>query len=167
MRRRRRNYAEFTGWFFFKAAHQNSQMFRHLSKSETDAKCTVLKMPPRFCPPGYEQCLSTKSTRLLTSRTRFLKIGESDYPRPFLIYEVAGSVLYVMLISTKIDTFFRENLDFKIYSNENGFKTTGLTDSSFIRNQELVVDSRHKFKIRGFLSADILVRFQAYEKRVL
>lgn len=93
------------------------------------------------------------------------RIGHADYPRPFLIVEVADPVMYVMAISTKIDTFFDENRDFYIDDMESGFDTTGLTETSFVKNQEFRVDSRLTLRVLGYLSGDILERFESFAHR--
>jgi hypothetical protein len=94
-----------------------------------------------------------------------VKIGQSDYARPFLIYEMGQGVLYAMLISTQIGTYFDDSRDFLILKNEDGFAATGLTASSFVKNLEFAINSSLQLDILGHLSGDILERFLDFGKR--
>ncbi|MGD0088412.1 MAG: hypothetical protein ABSE73_00665 [Planctomycetota bacterium] len=93
------------------------------------------------------------------------KIGQCDYPRPFLIYNVAGTVMWAMLISTQIETFYNGSRDFKMLKTDDGFGTTGLVEDSFVKNQDFTIDTNLRLRIIGHLSGDLLARFRQFEKR--
>lgn len=88
------------------------------------------------------------------------------HAHPFVVIEVDARGVFALCISTKIDTFYNENYDFLIYEDENGFETTGLTDNSFVKNEEFFVDGKHELRILGRLSGELLQRFQEFAIRV-
>jgi len=92
---------------------------------------------------------------------------ECKYPHPFLIHEVASNGAYALAISTKIETYYNERQDFRIYKDEGGFSTTGLDQDSFIKNQDFFIDNAHVGKVQqiGEFSGELLVRFIEYQKR--
>lgn len=94
-----------------------------------------------------------------------VQIGKSDYARPFVIYEIAGINMYTMFISTKIDTFYNENSDFLLNTEEDGFNTTGLTDPGFVRNQDFIVSTSLNLRVIGNMSGDLLARFEDFLSR--
>lgn len=94
-----------------------------------------------------------------------VKIGDSEYPRPFIIVEIADASMYVMPLSTQIQTFYTAGRDFLIERAEDGFATTGLGADSFVRGEEFRISTRVQLRVRGHLSGDLLERFEIFMKR--
>lgn len=91
------------------------------------------------------------------------------YPHPFLIYEVSSEGAYALAISTKVETFFNERLDFLMGKTEDGFSTTGLSATSFAKNQDFFIANAHakRLKVAGRLSGGLLERFKEFKRRML